>query len=243
MTYNIRQGGAGREDALLAVIRSCDPDLVIFQEATDPAVIRTLAQGSAMPHCAAMPKLSLGFMSRVPIASHAWHRPRLSRHAFLELVPQDAGVRFFGVHLSAQFAALTERRRLFELRALIAAIRSEQRGFHAVTGDFNTLAPGDALDVALLPHRVKAMLWLSGGRVRWRTIQQMLDSGYADAFRAVHPGDPGYTLPSASPHVRLDYVFVPSADLPRVIRCDVVRSDDAAEASDHLPVIAELALH
>ena len=242
MTYNIRQGGAGREDALLAVIRPCDPDVVIFQEATDPGVIQTLARESAMAHCAAMPRLSLGFMSRVPIASHSWHRPRFSRHAFLELVPRDLPVRLFGVHLSAQFAALTERRRLFELRALIAAIAREQHGFHAVTGDFNTLAPGEVLDVAVLPQRVKAMLWLSGGRVRWRTIQQMLDAGYSDAFRALHPGDPGFTLPSASPHVRLDYVFVPSGDLPRVTRCDVVRSDRAAEASDHLPLVAELAV-
>ena len=195
-----------------------------------------------MPHCAAMPKLSLGFMSRIPIASHSWHRPRVSRHAFLELVPAQVPVRLFGVHLSAVFAALTERRRMFELRALIRAIQREQHGFHVVCGDFNTVAPKELFDFHALPHRVKATLWLSGGRVRWRTIQLMLDAGYADVFRALHPGDPGLTLPAARPQVRLDYMFVPAPDLGRVTRCEVVRTPPAAEASDHCPLLAELSV-
>jgi exodeoxyribonuclease III len=203
-------------------------------------VIAALAHGAGMPHHAAMPRLSLGFMSRVPIASHSWHRPRVSRHAFLEIVPKDLPVRLFGVHLSAVFAALTERHRTFELRSLIAAIQREQHGFHLVAGDFNTLAPGELLDIRALPHRVKAALWLSGGRVRWRTIQLMLDAGYADVFRALHPGDPGLTLPTKTPHVRLDYAFVPSGNLERVTRCEVVRADPAREASDHFPLLAEI---
>jgi exodeoxyribonuclease-3 len=205
-------------------------------------VITALARSAGMEHCAAMPKLSLGFMSRVPIASHSWHRPRVSRHAFLELVPRDVPVRLFGVHLSAVFAALTERRRMLELRALIGAIGREQRGFHVVAGDFNTLAPGELFDIRTMPQRVKATLWLSGGRVRWRTIQLMLDAGYADVFRALHPGDPGLTLPAPAPQVRLDYVFVPSGDLGRVRACSVIRTPHAAEASDHLPLLAELSL-
>ena len=44
LSYNIKRGGAGREDALLSVIRSCAPDIVVFQEATVPAVIERLSQ-------------------------------------------------------------------------------------------------------------------------------------------------------------------------------------------------------
>jgi exodeoxyribonuclease III len=222
------------------MIRPADPDIVIFQEATDPAVIRALAHGAAMPHCAAMPKLSLGFMSRTPIASHSWHRPRVSRHAFLEIVPADLPLRLFGVHLSAVFAALTEHRRTLELRALIAAIKREQHGFHIVTGDFNTVAPGELLDIPSLPQKVRATMWLSGGRVRWRTIQMMLDAGYADVFRSLHPDEPGLTLPTTAPQVRLDYLFVPSANLDRVTRCEVVRHPAARDASDHFPLLAEI---
>jgi endonuclease/exonuclease/phosphatase family metal-dependent hydrolase len=66
------------------------------------------------------------------------------------------------------------------------------------------------------------------------------DGGYADAFRELHPADPGLTLPASKPQVRLDYLFVPAAHLARVTRCEVVRSAGAATASDHLPLLADL---
>jgi endonuclease/exonuclease/phosphatase family metal-dependent hydrolase len=241
LSYNIRHGGAGREELLSATIASCAPDIVVFQEATRPAVIQTLAQGIGMPHCGTMPKLSLGFMSRLPIARQVWHRPRVSRHAFLELVLANTGFRVFGVHLSAVHAAWTERRRTFELRAMLRAIAADverRDGFHALVGDFNTLAPGDAFDLRKLPGRLRALVWLSGGRIRWRTIQIILDAGYTDAFRALHPAHAGWTFPTWQPHVRLDYLFVPSAHIARVQSCEVVGTDTAREASDHFPLLS-----
>jgi exodeoxyribonuclease-3 len=240
LSYNIRRGGTGREEALAATIASCSPDIVIFQEATNPEVIETLAARAGMPHWAARRGRSLGFMSRVSIAHYAWHRPRLSRHAFLELVPAGTSFRVFGVHLSAVFAAWTERRRAFELRRLLGAIKAHQHGYHALVGDFNTVAPGELFDVAALPHRVRATLWLSGGQVRWRTIQLVLNAGYADVFRLRHPSDAGLTLPASRPQVRLDYVFVPASSVDRVGGCDVVRTVEAARASDHLPLLVEI---
>jgi exodeoxyribonuclease-3 len=240
LSYNIQRGGAGREAALLSVIRPCNPDIVVFQEATRPAVIENLAKESGMLVCASLPKLSLGFMSRIPIAHYEWHRPRVSRHAFLEIVPEDLTFRVFGVHLSAVFAAWTESRRVFELRALLNSIKRHQDGFHALVGDFNTVAPGELLDIAALPQKVRATLWLSGGRIRWRTIQVVTDAGYMDVFRALHPADPGLTLPASNPQVRLDYLFVPAPHLHRVTSCEVVRSDAASQASDHLPLLSEL---
>ena len=240
LSYNIQRGGAGREDALLSVIGPCQPDIVVFQEATRPSVIEDLAKRSGMTVCAALPRLSLGFMSRIPIAHYAWHRPRISRHAFLEIVPEGLELRVFGVHLSAVFAAWTERRRVFELRAMLNSIKRHQHGFHALVGDFNTVTPGELLDFAALPQKVRATVWLSGGTIRWRTTQVVKDAGYADAFRVLHPADPGLTLPASRPQVRLDYLFVPGAQLERVVSCEVVRSEAAAKASDHLPLLSEL---
>jgi exodeoxyribonuclease-3 len=240
LTYNIRRGGAGREDALAAVIGPCAPDIVVFQEATRPDVIAALAKRTSMPHWAALPNLSLGFMSRLPVEHYQWHRPRWSRHAFLEIVPAGLSFRIFGVHLSAVFAAWTERRRVIELRALLRSIAHHQHGFHALVGDFNTVAPGELLDFGVLPQKVRATVWLSGGRIRWRTIQVVLDAGYADAFRVRHPDEPGLTLPAIRPQVRLDYVFVPKAGRDRVVRCDVVQPDAARAASDHLPLLADV---
>jgi exodeoxyribonuclease-3 len=74
---------------------------------------------------------------------------------------------------------------------------------------------------------------------RWRTIQAVLDAGYVDAFKSLHPDDPGATLPTTDPHIRLDYVFVPNAQAGRLLACDVVRDPAAVGASDHFPVVAD----
>lgn len=240
LSYNIRHGGAGREASLAAVIRNTSPDVVVFQEATRPAVIEALARETGMTQFGARPGNSLGFMSRVPVTRVEWHRPRLSRHAFLELILADTPWRVFGVHLSAVHAAWTERRRIYELAALLQEVRREQPGPHALVGDFNTLAPGALLDIRKLPHRLRALVWLSGGRVRWRTIQAVLDAGYADVFRHLHPDVVGNTFPTWDPHARLDYLFVPGRYLNSARVCDVLTGDTTHEGSDHFPLVAEL---
>jgi exodeoxyribonuclease III len=242
LSYNIRHGGNGREEALAEVITACRPDLVVFQEASRPDVVDTLAARCGMAECAAQPKTSLGFMSRVPVKQYAWHRPRLSRHAFLEIHPAGVDFSVFGVHLSAVHAAWTERRRIIELNSLIRTIRAHDRGFHLLTGDFNTLAPGELLDFRKLPHRLRALVWLSGGRVRWRTIEIVLNSGYVDGFRRLHPDDPGLSFPVWDPHVRLDYVFLPAGQADRLTACQVVRDAATKTASDHHPLLAEIAI-
>lgn len=238
LSYNIRHGGSGREEQIAAVVSSCQPDLVIFQEATRPAVVETVAQLCGMAQCGAQPKTSLGFMSRTKVRDHEWHRPRLSRHAFLEIHPADADFSVFGVHLSAVHAAWTERRRAFELGNLMRTIRAHDRGFHLLAGDFNTLAPGDVLDFRRLPARLRALVWLSGGRIRWRTIQIVLNEGYVDVFRRVHPDDRGLSFPVWDPHVRLDYVFAPAGQADRIEDCRIVTHPAAQQASDHFPLFA-----
>jgi len=240
LSYNIRRSGGGREAALAAVIRSSSADVVVLQEATRPDVVERVAQAAEMPQWASRPGESLAFMSRVPVAHHAWHKPRVSRHAFLEIVPATTTWRVFGVHLSAVHAAWTERRRVFELRALLRAIAAHQQGPHVLIGDFNTVAPGDLLDIRRLPHRLRALVWLSGGRIRWKTIATVLSAGYVDGFRRLHPTDAGYTLPAPEPHVRLDYAFVPGGLVQQVSECAVIRTPEAAEASDHYPLMLEV---
>jgi len=239
LTYNIRKGGAGRERPIAAVVTDAAVDVVVFQEATDPKVIETVASLSGMIQWAARPETSLGYASRVPIARHAWHRPRGSRHAFLELVLPDES-RIFGVHLSAVHAAWTEYRRVRELRALLAAVKQHQHGFHVLTGDFNTVAPGDIFDMMKLPNRLRALVWLSGGQIRWRTVRTILDAGYADVYRDLHGAAiSGFTFPTWGAHVRLDYLFVPTVFRDRMTSCEVFSHDAAPAASDHYPLIAE----
>lgn len=242
LTYNIQHGGVGRAPAIAGVINSCAPDLVLLQEATHPGVIEQLAEATGMVEWKTFQRQSLAFMSRRKVAFSQWIRPRMSRHAFLEVVPDGDRVRVFGVHLSAVLAAWTEERRNMELRALLKSIDQHRQRFHVLTGDFNTVAPGEKFTVGQLPVRLRPLMWITGGQVRWRTIQAVMDAGYTDAFRALHPSDPGMTLPTIAPLLRLDYVFVPQAEAGRVVSCEVVKTPEAVGASDHFPVVANLRL-
>jgi exodeoxyribonuclease-3 len=239
LTYNIWRGGSGRVATIARVINSCAPDVVLLQEATDAAVVAQLAEATGMAASGSSPRQSLGYLSRQPPAHVSWHRPRVSRHAFIELIPAGERLRIFGVHLSAVLAAWTEQRRRYELRALLRSVAQHQHGFHVLAGDFNTLAPGEILQVRRLPFRLRPFVWLSGGRIRWRTIQTVLDAGYVDAFRFLHPDEPGLTLPAGDPQVRLDYVFLPQPFVGHLLRCDIVRDPPAVTASDHFPVVAD----
>jgi exodeoxyribonuclease III len=242
LTYNIQKGGRGREPLIAHVLRACRPDVVLLQEARTPGAVERIAEAAGLAHWGARSGQSLGFLSAAPIEHAEWHQPRGSRHAFLEVVPAGMALRVFGVHLSAVHAAWTERRRVRELRALLTSVARHEHGFHVLAGDFNTLAPGELLDIRKLPHRLKALVWLSGGKIRWRTIQVILDGGYVDSYRLRHPEGVGHTFPTWDPHVRLDYVFVPSADASRVTACRIVKDGPAADASDHFPLLAELTL-
>lgn len=243
LSYNIRNGGTGREGPIANVIGACDPDLVVLQEATDPAVVASLARQTAMREWGTKPRESLGFLARRPVRRAEWHRPRLSRHAFLEILPATAETAVYGVHLSAVHSAWTERRRAMELRALIRSVRQRRHPCHVLVGDFNTLAPGELLDVTKLPRRLRALVWLSGGRIRWRTIQIVLDEGYVDAFRRLQPSVAGLTFPTWDPHVRLDYLFAPADCAAHVLACEVVERGEVRTASDHFPLLSHIEAH
>lgn len=241
LTYNIQRGGRGRERALARVIASCAPDVVILQEAREPGIVERLARECGMAQWGAQARSSLGFLSRTPVAHYAWQWPRGSRHAFLELV-LAGGPRVFGVHLAAVHSAWTERRRLRELQALLASVARHQQGFHVLAGDFNTLAPGELLDIRQLPYRLRTLVWLSGGRIRWRTIQAVLTAGYVDGYRLLNPETAGVTFPTRGPHIRLDYVFLPQNFATALRACSVVNAPEAGAASDHFPVLADFAV-
>ena len=218
LSYNIKLGGTGREEFIAAVINAAAPDVVMLQEARRPEVVRRLADATGMTTAITAPGRSVACLSRVAIASHRYVRPLFSQHAFLEVTAQECGLRIIGVHLSAVHAAWTERRRVRELRS-----------------------PDEKFDVSKLPYRLRVLVWLSGGRIRWQTIAIMLGANYIDAFRKCDEVSPGYTFPTWDPHVRLDYAFVPKPFADRILSCHIVGdSPDVKRASDHFPLRIDL---
>jgi exodeoxyribonuclease-3 len=148
------------------------------------------------------------------------------------------------LHLSARFSKWDERRRTREIRSLLEGIKRHQNGLHVLVGDFNTLAPGEVLEMDRLPTWIRALIWISGRKLQRESIQLVLDAGYADSFRMLHPDDKGYTFPTWDPHVRLDYVFVPRAFANQLTTCEVIKepAERIRAASDHCPLVAELSL-
>jgi exodeoxyribonuclease-3 len=243
LSYNIRFGGTGREDLLAAVIRACDPDIVVLQEATRADVVDTLSKRTGLKYSSSKPGHSVAFLSRIEIEQHLWHYDRDLQRPFMEIVLGGSSLRIFGIHLRATHSNYTERGRMREARALLRCIKEYREGFHLLVGDFNTLAPGELLDMQRLPMRYRALAFLLGGRVTYRTIQIMLDEGYIDSYRKLST-DPGFTFPTWDPNVRLDYVFVPTAYAERVRTCRVVTEiPEAATATDHFPLLAEIELN
>lgn len=239
LSYNIRFGGLKREAQLTEVIRAVAPDLVVFQEATAPAVIEQLAEATGMKFWAARTAHSIGYISRIEIAHHEWHHPIGAKHSFLEIVPAGSEFRIFGLHLSAIFSKWSERRRAREIRALLSSIERHQKGFHLLVGDFNALAPGEILDTRRMPAWIRALIWISGREIQRETIQVMLDAEYADGYRFLYPADKGYTFPIWDPHLRLDYVFVPLRYTDHLKDCQVIANlPSVKSASDHFPLLA-----
>lgn len=251
LTYNIREGGVGRAEQIADVISAAQPDVVALQEARDPDVVQRIAALAGFRFSGARRAHSTGFLSRAPVLDFGWRHPPRTRHALLEVSLGDGLPRLFVVHLRAWFSRWTERQRARELRGLLAGIREqldrEQHAFafHVLAGDFNALAPGEPFDPTPMPAWIRGMIWLSGREIGRRTIETMRKSGYVDAWRTVHPDwdqEPGFTFPVWSPHVRLDYVFTPSAYVMRVKSCEVRRTPESVRtASDHFPLVVELA--
>jgi exodeoxyribonuclease-3 len=241
MSYNIRFGGRKREARLAEVIGAVAPDVVVFQEGSDPAVIEGLAKATGFSHWAARPAHSIAYISRLEIARHEWHYPPGARHSFLEIQLAGSEARIFGLHLSARFSKWSERRRAREIQALLAGIKQHQEGFHVLVGDFNTLAPGELLDVRRMPYWIRALIWISGRDIQRETIRIMLDASYVDGYRSLYREEKGYTFPTWDPHLRLDYIFLPARYIDRLKDCQVIKEPaEVAQASDHFPLVANL---
>lgn len=153
-------------------------------------------------------------------------------------------------------------RRMNELRQARLLVRQTDGWMWPESGDdAEWLAHG--IDPALKAG-VPSLPWLTGpltalvpehrgvdrllGRAieRW-TVPRLLDAGYVDCYRHLHPRAHGYTCATWMPAARIDYVFASPEALPMVRGCDVLvgrgrAAHEVASASDHFPVFADLAL-
>jgi endonuclease/exonuclease/phosphatase family metal-dependent hydrolase len=237
-SYNIRFGGIGRAEAIGAALAELRADVVILQEATHRPTVEAIAERLELATVIAEPGRSVAVLSRIPIGTTSWH-PLGFGHSAIELGLAD--LRIFGVHLSAGLSRRGERRRQVQVAHLLGLIATSGSSARtAIVGDFNAITPGDAPTIALLPRWIRILLRFDGG-IRTEVMAALIEAGYCDAYRRLHPDLPGFTMPSVEPSVRLDYVMLGAGLLSGLRACDaMVAGPTSALASDHLALVAEL---
>jgi endonuclease/exonuclease/phosphatase family metal-dependent hydrolase len=99
---------------------------------------------------------------------------------------------------------------------------------------------------ALLP-RSRTVDRVLGGTIERGTVARLLESGYVDCFRHLHPRAHGYTCATWMPAARIDYIFADRLMASGLRRCEVVGGRlwpdrEATTASDHYPLVAEFSV-
>lgn len=240
VSYNICFGGQGRESPIAEVLLHIQADIVVLQEATNPATVERLAHALRMPFWVAHERYSLALLSHLPIMYHRWYPARWLKHPFLEAVIGAFPLRVLGVHLQPYFSRWSEQKRVREVKFLLEVSSKCKEFPHLLVGDFNAIAPGDAVKIEQMPAWIRLLIWLSGKRIQREAIKTLLQSGFVDSFRWLHPDQDGFTLPTPTPHVRLDYMFLPPALSKHLRECSVIKTAIALKASDHYPLLAVL---
>ena len=140
-----------------------------------------------------------------------------------------------------------------QVRSMLAEVDSvrDQQTAIVITGDFNEPSPLDWTDAVCQAGRCPVA-------VKWPTAAAIMQAGFVDAYREVHPDPlkaPGYTWTPTTAvddpndhHDRIDFVLVSGRGV-RMTKTEMVgeRSDQAdivvaPYPSDHRGVVATVAL-
>jgi len=263
LTYNVHgwltpDGSASNVDLLAEVIVATGADLVGLNEVFHPwrtpagPALKVLAGSLGMVY-AFGPTLSAepvpdaipygnALLSRWPILAYAAHHlsPAVSygRRGLLEtrvLLPTGQPFTVYVTHLDHRSEAI----RLEQWAAANTWLVRDRGRSHLLMGDFNALAAVD-YPTSETAARLRAYQSAQG----WPTpsfdlVAQVLKTGYVDAFERAGTGQK-MTWPSMEPERRIDYIFLPGVLAEGLVNCACVDDSAARDASDHLPVLAEI---
>ena len=245
MTYNILDGGEGRESHILEVIQTSRPDVVILQEVFTEEFLRFLSQALEMKYCIGPGnrKRKVALLSKLPVLSFKSCYPKFPIwNNFIDAqIECEANkiIRVIGVHPIPNLGVLFELWRFWEAKYVLNHMRMYSDELCLLAGDFNAIAPRETTKTENMPTRLKWIIYLQGNRVYHFSIGVLLSSGLTDCYRTLNL-DEGLTLPPPNPNARLDYIFVNAKLNPHLEKCWVVREPNVVNlASDHYPVMAE----
>ena len=251
LSYNILDGGAERAELLTQVIQRERPDVIALVEADDPEVVSRIANQLGMDfiHAPANHTAS-ALLSRFPIRetiNHAPLRPAITK-SLLEAVvvdPSRIAWKFVVLHLHAHATENDETIREREIGEILNILAEDRRAGvpHLLMGDFNANAPYQQIDPAKAKKSTREEWQKNGGYIPRRVIQRVLDQGYLDSLRALHPeqAETAGSFSTEHPGQRVDFIFTFGIDPSRFREAKIVTDPPAKDASDHFPVLLQIA--
>lgn len=249
MTYNVLNGGMGRAELIVEVLRDISADVIVLQEVFGDSLVRSIGDALGMQYFVARgnSKYQLAVLSRWPIgARHSHHPFPPIQQTVLEVIidcPNGRPLAVFGVHPVPRPLVFLEWWRRWELGVALKRLERHRASGCLLLGDFNASAPADAPDVRRLGFLNRVCILLQGQRIYRLAIRAVLEAGMIDCFRALHPDAQGFTYGPPAPFGRIDYIFASATLRPCLTKCFVAREPMAVDrASDHYPVVAEFVL-
>jgi endonuclease/exonuclease/phosphatase family metal-dependent hydrolase len=157
------------------------------------------------------------------------------------LLPNNETLTVYVTHLDHT----DEAARLLQLRVARQWLQRDRNRPHLVMGDFNAISPWDfanrQADYAQLASHEKGQNLVANGKGPG-VIPQMEKVGYVDLYQRF--GEPGAQsfMPATDTPIRIDYIFASQTLATQAQSCIIWQEPAGAEASDHRPVLAELAV-
>jgi endonuclease/exonuclease/phosphatase family metal-dependent hydrolase len=219
LTYNVRSL-RDDEDAVARVIRACRPDVVCVQEA--PRFLRWRSKCAALSRRSGLVIVGGGRTAAANLLLSSLAVDVESTHDVL--FSKDSGLHQRGVAIAVL--------RLGEARVAVA-------GTHLDLVEAPRLRHIAELDQALDAHVPAGVPTVVAGDINDVPGSPAWDALARRRIDAVPAGD-GFTYSASRPQRRIDGVFADPA--LRIVSAEVLDSSDVAIASDHRPVLAELAL-
>ena len=252
LTYNILVGGEDRLPFILRNIQRQQPDAVAIQEAHDRHNIETLAQQLGMHLIfgeANNGRSHVAWLSRLPVLNSENYSIPILTKTLLKIEVEDKTisskpVALLTAHLKAGNNPVGEEQRVAEIQAIITQMQTLGEQPHVLVGDLNSLSPGDPIDIeaylSFAPEEKRAQILEQANPENSRTtIPYLLQAGYLDCYRSLHPDTIEYTYHTAHPSLRIDYIFASPTLAPHLQACERVKSECTQTASDHFPVYAD----
>lgn len=247
LTYNIYLGGAGRLEAIYAVLSQLNADVISLTEADDPQVVAALAERLELHHVWAKGSGNrhIATLSRFPITHwQSYKTPPLTQAVLETQLDLPAGpFTLYNVHFLPYLLLPFEIRRWQAVGRLVQLIEHRRPGPHLIAGDLNAIAPGDRVLQRRNPPRMRRVMALQFGLIFRLALPRLLKAGYTDCFRHLHPHADGFTWHPGNPTTRYDYILADSHLTPKLRACRVIDEIEAVKvASDHMPLLASFEL-